>query len=640
MRGGVQSMGGALAQLRSSLFSIQSLLAVGVGGFGVKSALEAADGYLSLKARLALVTQEGTKVESVLLGVAAAAQRARAPASELTDIYVRNAKALQELGRSQQDGIRLAETLAKITTISGATAQQASAGMMQLSQAIASGRFQGDEFRSVAENLPEIMRTLQRETGKSAGELRALAKEGKLTGEVLVNSLLNATDEVDAAFSKMPQTASQAFSLLKDAASRTFGKLAEDARLSETWAEAFNKIREAMGSAEFKQAANDAIAALKALGETLGDLSGYIAPVASGFSWLADTWREIRAVAEEQNRLTVEGIPALKERADAIRSQTDALAAWGKAAANLTGVNGGVEPLEATKGGAKLPITFGSGVDEDAAKRAAKLGEQLQRNLEIERLKYDLQRAEMSGDETLSAALKNQIEIRSRITDEMRKAQPELARQLESEILLSNELERQRELIEQNRQVGEQFGEALTGGIKQAIQEGKSFGETLKAIGARMFEIITEVTLLAPLTKGLGQSFSNALGGFDLSKIGSSTATSLPTLGFATGGVVTSPTRFASGGLAGGGLMGEAGPEAILPLRRGADGRLGVAAGGSGGGSTVVNIRVEGDATDATIEKMRRTAEAVFARGAPGLVRRSVDAVRTENVRNPAYLRR
>lgn len=64
---------------------------------------------------------------------------------------------------------------------------------------------------------------------------------------------------------------------------------------------------------------------------------------------------------------------------------------------------------------------------------------------------------------------------------------------------------------------------------------------------------------------------------------------------FASGGVVTRPTpfKFASGGSFKNGLMGEAGPEAILPLKRGSDGRLGVTMNSSGGaGDTVVNITV------------------------------------------------
>ena len=65
---------------------------------------------------------------------------------------------------------------------------------------------------------------------------------------------------------------------------------------------------------------------------------------------------------------------------------------------------------------------------------------------------------------------------------------------------------------------------------------------------------------------------------------------------FAMGGVVNKPTlfKFANGGAGQLGLMGEAGPEAIMPLRRGRDGRLGVAAAGGGSTSVVVNVDASG----------------------------------------------
>jgi hypothetical protein len=98
---------------------------------------------------------------------------------------------------------------------------------------------------------------------------------------------------------------------------------------------------------------------------------------------------------------------------------------------------------------------------------------------------------------------------------------------------------------------------------------------------------------------------------------------------FANGGVVGGPTAFGtSSGL---GIMGEAGPEAIMPLRRGPDGKLGVA--GSGGG-TVINIDARGSNGDAAVEA---AVERGIRRAAPNLVNASVQRVRDERRRDPRF---
>ena len=116
------------------------------------------------------------------------------------------------------------------------------------------------------------------------------------------------------------------------------------------------------------------------------------------------------------------------------------------------------------------------------------------------------------------------------------------------------------------------FGRALTGALKGAVVDGKGLESVLRGLALRMSDIALSVGL-KPLEGLLSAGISNLLGG------------ATP---FAKGGVVSSPTYFGSGG--GLGLMGEAGAEAILPLRRGPDGGLGVAAEGGGGARIVFNV--------------------------------------------------
>lgn len=131
----------------------------------------------------------------------------------------------------------------------------------------------------------------------------------------------------------------------------------------------------------------------------------------------------------------------------------------------------------------------------------------------------------------------------------------------------------------------QRFGSALTSALQAATVGGKGLDSVLQGLGMRLSNIALSAGLkplenmlssaVGNLTSGAGSLFAFADGGVP----GRVTP-------FADGGVVSSPTFFPMGGDMG--LMGEAGSEAILPLRRGADGSLGVAAAGGGGGTQIV----------------------------------------------------
>lgn len=141
------------------------------------------------------------------------------------------------------------------------------------------------------------------------------------------------------------------------------------------------------------------------------------------------------------------------------------------------------------------------------------------------------------------------------------------------------------------------FGAALSSALKSASVDGKSLEDVLKSLGNRLTDIALSAgmkplenlansaagSLTSSLTTGLSGGLSSLLG---FAK-GGVPGTIQP---FAAGGVVSAPTYFpTSGGL---GLMGEAGSEAILPLKRGPDGRLGVVSGAGGAASQTIVFNV------------------------------------------------
>tara|TARA_R100001082_G_scaffold1564_1_gene1357 strand:- start:6631 stop:8628 length:1998 start_codon:yes stop_codon:yes gene_type:complete len=168
-------------------------LKTAIAGIGLtvlaRQAVNTAANFDKLNVRLKLLTKaSGTFARSQ--EIAANAQKAFGlSATEalegITDITAR----LQPLGVGVEDikstffGFNTAAKLA------GASSIEASNAFRQLAQALGSGRLQGDEFRSISEQIPTLLGPISEELGVTVGELKKFASEGKLTSEVVLRAL-------------------------------------------------------------------------------------------------------------------------------------------------------------------------------------------------------------------------------------------------------------------------------------------------------------------------------------------------------------------------------------------------------------------------------------------------------------------
>lgn len=147
--------------------------------------------------------------------------------------------------------------------------------------------------------------------------------------------------------------------------------------------------------------------------------------------------------------------------------------------------------------------------------------------------------------------------------------------------------------------LGRRFGSALSTAFEGIALKGKSLGDVLKSLALSLSNIVLKAAL-KPLEQGIGNLFSGLFGGGFGFANGSAFQQGMP-VPFASGGVIQSPITFPLGrGRMG--IAGERGAEAIMPLARGSDGRLGVVANGGGGG---VNVTLNVSTSDA--ESFRRS---------------------------------
>ncbi|WP_311649951.1 tape measure protein [Selenomonas artemidis] len=206
----------------------------------IRGTVALADEYAGIKARLALIAGSQNNVAALNEMIYESAQRARGG-------YMDMAKAVADLSTNAKDAfpdprktVEFVEGMQKLFVIGGAPKANQQAAMLQLQQALASGRLQGDEFRSITENAPILQDMIAKTMGITRGELKKLSTEGKITSDIIKRSILDNMDEINGRFEQMPKKWGDHFTDLKNYAlkklnpiSDAIGNLANSAEVKE-----------------------------------------------------------------------------------------------------------------------------------------------------------------------------------------------------------------------------------------------------------------------------------------------------------------------------------------------------------------------------------------------------------------------
>lgn len=178
-----------------------------------KAFIEVADNINLLQSRINLYTQSQAESNAVFAQLQTIANNAGTSLQDTANTFARFASAGKDMGVTNDQVLKLISNLQTMARVSGASSQEASAAIYQLSQSFASGRLQGDEFRSVSEQLPVVLDTLAKKLNVSRGELRQMATDGKLNSDVLL-MLAGDFSDLDAQAAKLPRTVEQASAAL------------------------------------------------------------------------------------------------------------------------------------------------------------------------------------------------------------------------------------------------------------------------------------------------------------------------------------------------------------------------------------------------------------------------------------------
>lgn len=193
----------------------------------IRQTFKLADAYTVLQNRLRVVTNGTDDLNNATRRLQEISVATRSDLKANAELFSRLSIASSILGASQEELFDFTESLNKAIKLSGASAQEARGGLIQLSQGISSARLSGDELRTVLEQLPVVADVIAKSLKVTRGELRQLGKEGKITGRVILKAFKEAREELDERFGKTIPTIAEGFVLLGNSLSRLVGEFSE-----------------------------------------------------------------------------------------------------------------------------------------------------------------------------------------------------------------------------------------------------------------------------------------------------------------------------------------------------------------------------------------------------------------------------
>jgi len=206
----------------SAIDDLKGAIAGLISGIAIKGIMDFSDSITNLQNRLVALNPNLDETNKQFKAIAAIAFTTRAPLETVGNLYSLMARNAEYLGLSQRQTAGYTETLSKMLALSGMSAGEASGPLLQFGQALASGKFQGDELRSILEGFPILAQAIADKLGVSTGALKKLGSEGKIGVLDVLGALDLVAPKVDEATGRLNITFSGAFNTLKTASAVAF----------------------------------------------------------------------------------------------------------------------------------------------------------------------------------------------------------------------------------------------------------------------------------------------------------------------------------------------------------------------------------------------------------------------------------
>lgn len=260
--------------------TIKRAVAAYVSIQSVGKALDISDELASTTARLNLMNDNLQSTQELTNMVYAAAQDARGSFGDMASNVAKLGTLAGDTFSSSAEIVAFANQLNKQMKLSGASTEEASSAMLQLTQSLAKGTLNGDELTSVMENGSMVIQTIADYMGVAQGEIKDLAADGQVTSDIIIAAMLGAADETNAAFATLPLTWSDIWQNIKNAALVAFQPVLQ-------------RINDFANSTVVQNFANGVIEAMAVISNVANNIFDLIGTV-GGF--IADNWSVISPI--------------------------------------------------------------------------------------------------------------------------------------------------------------------------------------------------------------------------------------------------------------------------------------------------------------------------------------------------------
>lgn len=247
---------------------------------GIQKVLNVSDELVSTTARLDQMNDGLQTTDEMVKMIYASAQNARGSFGDMAAVVAKFGNNAGDAFGSSQEVIAFANLIQKQMTIAGASTQEASNAMLQLSQALGSGVLRGDELNSIFEQAPNLIQSIADYLDVPIGKIREMAADGQLTADTVKAAIFSSADDINAKFEAMPMTWGQVWTSFQNSALMAFQPV-------------LDKVNELANNDQFQGFVENAIGLLAQLAVYVLDFFNTLASIGT---FISDNWSIIAPI--------------------------------------------------------------------------------------------------------------------------------------------------------------------------------------------------------------------------------------------------------------------------------------------------------------------------------------------------------